>query len=237
MIRRWHLFIPRIPLSALRCRLLGQLRPLSASTSSGKEAAPPPATVDGDVSGVMSREEAYRQIHNLDFMKAAKILFTTPPKRKQFGFDFHLVQFFFACMPSLAVYLVAQYARYEIRRMEAEAEVKKKLAEEAEEKAREEEKAKEAELRSLEDEPSDSELSKVMVRLDALEEVVKEIVDEKKRTPSLDSENDRKSDNNSDPQAKSRAIEPKPELNKETAVGSGPLTGGPSEKENKQNGR
>ncbi|KAI8544222.1 hypothetical protein RHMOL_Rhmol08G0279100 [Rhododendron molle] len=33
--------------------------------------------------------------------------------------DFHLVQFFFACMPSLAVYLVAQYARYEMRRMEA----------------------------------------------------------------------------------------------------------------------
>jgi len=140
-------------------------------------------------------------------------------------------------MPSLAVYLVAQYARYQMRRMEAEAEVKKKLAEEAEEKAREEEKAKEAELRSLEDKSSDSELSKVMVRLDALEEVVKEIVDEEKRTPSLHTKNDGKSDKNSDTQAKSRAIEPKPELNKETAGGSSPLTGVPSEKENKEKGR
>uniref|UniRef100_A0A7N2LN91 Uncharacterized protein n=1 Tax=Quercus lobata TaxID=97700 RepID=A0A7N2LN91_QUELO len=33
--------------------------------------------------------------------------------------DFHLVQLFFACMPSLAVYLVAQYARYDMRKMEA----------------------------------------------------------------------------------------------------------------------
>lgn len=215
MIRRRHLFVPRIPLSDLHRRLrlgLGQLRPLSASSNSGNEAAPPPATVDGG-DGIITREEAYRQIQNLDFMKAAKILFTTPPKRKQFGFDFHLVQFFFACMPSLAVYLVAQYARHEIRRMEAEAEVKKKQAEEAEERAGEEEKAKEAELRIKEDPV----LSKVIGRLDALEEVVKEIVDEKKATPALDAKKDQEVNKSPDPQVQSKSAEPKPESNKETS--------------------
>lgn len=68
---------------------------------------------------VAARSEAYRQLENLNFKSATKILFTTPPKRKKFGLDFHLVQLFFACLPSLAVYLVAQYARSEIRRMEA----------------------------------------------------------------------------------------------------------------------
>ncbi|XP_077250231.1 uncharacterized protein LOC143889769 isoform X4 [Tasmannia lanceolata] len=62
--------------------------------------------------------DAYRQLEKLDFMTAAKMLFTKPPKEKKFGLDFHLVQLFFVCMPSLAVYLVAQYARYEIKRME-----------------------------------------------------------------------------------------------------------------------
>ncbi|OAY80959.1 hypothetical protein ACMD2_15993 [Ananas comosus] len=140
------------------------------------------ASSDGAAAAVEARKEAYRQIQNLDFMTAAKILFTTPPKRKKFGLDFHLVQLFFACMPSLAVYLVAQYARYEIRRMEAEVEEKKK-------KAEEEEKAKQAELESLE-EDKDLKLSKVIDRLDKLEEVVKEIADEKKKTPTSDSSKD-----------------------------------------------
>ena len=30
--------------------------------------------------------EAYRQLDKLDFMTAAKILFTTPPKKKKFGY-------------------------------------------------------------------------------------------------------------------------------------------------------
>ncbi|KAH9310660.1 hypothetical protein KI387_025695, partial [Taxus chinensis] len=63
-------------------------------------------------------EDAARE-DKLDFITASKILFSPPSKPKKFGFDFHLVQFFFACMPSLAVYLVAQYARYDIRKMEA----------------------------------------------------------------------------------------------------------------------
>lgn len=79
------------------------------------------------------RAEAYQQLENLDFKSAAKILFTTPPKRKKFGqvpllwfdcyrgikwlmfwhtwrdsvfecrLDFHLVQLFFTCLPSLGI--------------------------------------------------------------------------------------------------------------------------------------
>ncbi|XP_043699448.1 uncharacterized protein LOC122650186 [Telopea speciosissima] len=123
-------------------------------------------------------DDVYRQLEKLDFMTAAKILFTTPPKKKKFGLDFHLVQLFFACMPSLAVFLVAQYARYEIRRMEAEVELKKK---------QEEEKAKEMELNVTEENEevdSDPELLKVKVRLDALEETLKEIIVETKKLSS-----------------------------------------------------
>ncbi|PPR98086.1 hypothetical protein GOBAR_AA22574 [Gossypium barbadense] len=98
--------------------------------------------VDGKIeSNVSTVNESYRQLDNLDFLTAAKILFTHPPKKKKFGLDFHLVQLFFACMPSLAVSLVAsgtapqiaesgqrrwhvslvaQYARYEMRKMEAQ---------------------------------------------------------------------------------------------------------------------
>ncbi|XP_042382202.1 uncharacterized protein LOC121974964 [Zingiber officinale] len=132
-----------------------------------------------------ARKEAYRQLDNLDFMTAAKILFTTPPKRKEFGFDFHLVQFFFACLPSLAVFLVAQYARYEIRRMEAELEEKKKKEEE--------QKEKEIELGNNEEQPEE-ELSKVIARLDALEETVKVIANEKAKVPSSLSSKDRQVD-------------------------------------------
>nr|XP_027125068.1 uncharacterized protein LOC113741674 isoform X2 [Coffea arabica] len=86
--------------------------------------------------------------------------------------DFHLVQLFFACLPSLAVYLVAQYARSEMRRMDAELEVKKK----AEEEAKATEKAAEEQEMT-----SDPQLLAVKVRLDKLEETVKEIVVESKK--------------------------------------------------------
>ncbi|GLT74952.1 hypothetical protein SLA2020_467140 [Shorea laevis] len=126
-------------------------------------------------SNVSTYDESYRQLDNLNFMTAAKILFTDPPKKKKFGLDFHLVQLFFACLPSLAVYLVAQYARYEIRRMEAELEQKKKQEEE--------EKAKESEQSATEEKEADSnpELSEVKVRLEKLEEAVKEIVGESRK--------------------------------------------------------
>ncbi|KAF8691902.1 hypothetical protein HU200_040019 [Digitaria exilis] len=129
-----------------------------------------------------ARMEAYKQVQNFDWSSgadwktAANILFTVPPKRKEFGLDFHLVQLFFVCMPSLAVYLVAQYARREIKRMEADAEEKRKKDEEVEkQKQLEEESAKEH---------ADSKLSKVIDRLDTLEVVVKEFVDDKRNVPS-----------------------------------------------------
>lgn len=138
------------------------------------------------------RAEAYRQLENLDFKSAAKILFTTPPKTKKFGLDFHLVQLFFACLPSLAVYLVAQYARSEIRRMEAEAEQKKKQAEEKD-------KVEDSELTPTK-ELSNNELAEVKIRLDALEQSVKEIVDEKRK--GIDGEP------NDNQRARSKTVEP-----------------------------
>ncbi|CAH1444185.1 unnamed protein product [Lactuca virosa] len=42
--------------------------------------------------------------------------------KEQDRLDFHLVQLFFVCLPSLAVYLVAQYARDEMKKMDAELE-------------------------------------------------------------------------------------------------------------------
>ncbi|KAL9386543.1 hypothetical protein Peur_019667 [Populus x canadensis] len=124
-------------------------------------------------SKVSKYEEASRQLDNLDFMKAAKILFSDPPKKKKFGIDFHLVQLFFTCLPSLAVYLVAQYARHEMKKMDAELEKKKK---------EEEEKAKEEELKAMEEKAqSELELLEVKERIGKLEEVVKEMAVESKK--------------------------------------------------------
>ncbi|KAK9229627.1 hypothetical protein WN944_022590 [Citrus x changshan-huyou] len=129
-------------------------------------------------SNVSSYHDAYKQLDKLDFTTAAKILFTYPPKKKKFGIDFHLVQLFFVCMPSLAVYLVAQYARYEMRRMEAELEQKKAV--EDKKKQEEEEKAKELELKEAEEKAkSNPELLEVKRRLGKLEEAVNEIVEKK----------------------------------------------------------
>ncbi|XP_011034508.1 PREDICTED: stress response protein NST1-like [Populus euphratica] len=126
-------------------------------------------------SNVSKSDDVYWQLDNLDFMKAAKIVFTDPPKKKKFGLDFHLVQLFFTCLPSLAVYLVAQYARHEMKKMDAELEKKKK---------EEEEKAKEEELKAIEEKAqSESELLEVKEKLGKLEEVVKEIaVESRKRS-------------------------------------------------------
>ncbi|GAB2269531.1 hypothetical protein Dimus_004451 [Dionaea muscipula] len=136
--------------------------------------------------------EAYRDLEKLDFMKAAKILFADSPKKKKFGIDFHLVQLFFACLPSLAVYLVAQYARHDMKKMDAELELKKKA---------EEEKAKEIEANAAKQKmESNPELLKVKERLEALEETVKEIVVEtKKQTGNTMSKNpDANADNSKD---------------------------------------
>ncbi|KGN52943.1 uncharacterized protein LOC101207869 [Cucumis sativus] len=121
-----------------------------------------------------SYNEAYKQLDNLDLMTASKILFTQPSKKKKFGLDFHLVQLFFVCMPSLAVYLVAQYARYEMRKMEADLELKKKKEEE--------EKAKQIELEETEKiHEMNPELQEVKTRLDKLENTIKEIAVESRK--------------------------------------------------------
>ncbi|KAI3994149.1 hypothetical protein MKX01_012406 [Papaver californicum] len=159
-------------------RLVHATRPLCTKTYESKAIAVKPVRDD----------DVYRQLENLDFMTAAKMLFTGPPKKKEFGLDFHLIQFFFCCLPSLAVYMVAQYARSEIRRMEAEADVKKKK-DEGEEKA----KGLEANA-SKESEEAESAggLLKVKDRLEALEEALKEIVVEKKKLSSHSSEESNK---------------------------------------------
>ncbi|KAL9667113.1 hypothetical protein QQ045_001461 [Rhodiola kirilowii] len=90
-----------------------------------------PGMSEEEMDEAAKRRQAYRQLENLDFMTATKIMLTVPPKRKKFGLDFHLWQLFVCCLPSLAVYLVAQYSRSEMRKMEAELEKKRKAEEEA----------------------------------------------------------------------------------------------------------
>ncbi|KAI5081965.1 hypothetical protein GOP47_0001708 [Adiantum capillus-veneris] len=93
-----------------------------------------------DPSTSPTKPSAYQQ-QELDFFKAAEILFSeeNPKRRKKFGWDFHLWQAVVACLPSLAVYLTAQYARWDIRRMEAEREREVSEKREIEEKQLEEE--------------------------------------------------------------------------------------------------
>lgn len=157
---------------------LSQRRPIcKSSIGSGAGGDPQPSAGGGggkkDAVAQLKGMEAYRDLDKLDFMKAARILFSDPPKKKRFGLDFHLVQLFFACLPSLAVYLVAQYARHDMKKMDAELEKNKKADEE---KARETE-ANEAKQKI----ESNPELLKVKERLEALEEAVKEIIVETKK--------------------------------------------------------
>ncbi|CAI9113903.1 OLC1v1014603C1 [Oldenlandia corymbosa var. corymbosa] len=186
--RLWDQFFKRFRPSPSRpfCTSNKSDKPNSGNTNNGTDVGR-----DFDVeeaSSSISRQEAYKKLENLDFMTATKILFTTPPKRKKFGLDFHLVQLFFACLPSFAVYLVAQYARSEMRRMEAELEVKKKAEEEAKAKAEEEEKAKEMELKAAERQ-KDPQILEVKERLNKLEEAIKEIANESKKKTTDSGEN------------------------------------------------
>ncbi|KAI3993688.1 hypothetical protein MKX01_002701 [Papaver californicum] len=171
---RGFLLAPYCSQLSKAARLVHATRPLCTKTYDSEAIAVKPVRDD----------DVYRQLENLDFMTAAKMLFTDPPKKKEFGLDFHLVQFFFCCLPSVAVCMVAQYARYEIRRMEAEADVEKKK-DEGEEKA----KGLEANA-SEESEEAESagQLLKVKGRLEALEEALKEIVVEKEKLSSHSSE-------------------------------------------------
>ncbi|KAL5061332.1 hypothetical protein RYX36_032936 [Vicia faba] len=118
---------------------------------------------DNDISnkGIIT-DERYRQLENLDMMTAIKILFTDPPKKRKFRFDFHLVQFIFACMPSLAFPQINSQ----------DVEQKRKKNEEEEAKERE----KELELNPPVEKEENTQLSEVNERLDKLEETLKEIV-------------------------------------------------------------
>ncbi|XP_059303521.1 uncharacterized protein LOC132055620 [Lycium ferocissimum] len=159
-----------------RRTLCGNNKSIPISNNNNGKVSSNSTTNEVENSVAVSRHDAYKQLENLDFMTATKMLFTEPAKKKKFGLDFHLVQFFFACLPSLAVYLVAQYARYEIRRMEAEAELKKKAEEDA--------KAKELELMAEEEkqEATDPQISEVKARVDKLEEIIKILVESKKQS-------------------------------------------------------
>ncbi|CAN8233520.1 unnamed protein product [Cochlearia groenlandica] len=129
-------------------------------------------------SSVFRYDETYKKLDKLDFVTAAKILFTAPPKKDKFGFDWHVVQFIIVCLPSVAVYLVAQYARRKMKIMDAELgekqrkEEEKKVKEEAEQKALEEAKATK----------SQEELMDMKRRLGRIEETIKEIVLETNKT-------------------------------------------------------
>ncbi|CAN7085853.1 unnamed protein product [Brassica oleracea var. botrytis] len=127
---------------------------------------------------VVSRyDETYKKLDKLDFVTAAKILFTEPPKKNKFGLDWHVVQFIIVCLPSLAVYLVAQYARRKMKIMDAELGEKKRKEEEKKEKEEAEKKA----LGEAEATKSQEELAEMKKRLGKIEETIKEIVLEAKK--------------------------------------------------------
>ncbi|EOA35709.1 hypothetical protein CARUB_v10020936mg [Capsella rubella] len=122
-------------------------------------------------------DETYKKLDKLDFVTAAKILFTEPPKTNKFGFDWHVVQFIIVCLPSVAVYLVAQYARRKMKIMDAELGEKNRKEEEKKEKEEAEQKALQKEAATK----SQDELMEMKARLGKIEETIKDIVLEAKK--------------------------------------------------------
>ncbi|KAF6171236.1 hypothetical protein GIB67_036904 [Kingdonia uniflora] len=151
-------------------RLSRPTRPFCTNSNNANKAN----TSANNATGVEKSERAldvYSQVNNLDFATATKILFSAPTKEHKFGIDFHLVQFFFALMPSLAIYLVAKYSRYRMRLLEEE---KQKIRQKAEEVVKAE-KAKEKALADKEMAYHPA-LLKLNDRLDKLEETIQDIV-------------------------------------------------------------
>ncbi|KAF2594761.1 hypothetical protein F2Q70_00045754 [Brassica cretica] len=177
---------------------------------------------EAESNAVVSRyDETYKKLDKLDFVTAAKILFTEPPKKNKFGYflclkahnfrtvelwpplkgftlcvrlDWHVVQFIIVCLPSLAVYLVAQYARRKMKIMDAELGEKKRKEEEKKEK-------EEAEKKALEEEAatkSQDELMEMKQRLGKIEETIKEIALEAKK-PSGDAPSKTQGDQSTKP--------------------------------------
>lgn len=116
--------------------------------------------------------EAAAREDRLDFATAAKILMTTPAKERKFGWDFHLVQFFFACLPPLAAYLLAQYSRHEQRRMLKEQDAKLEKIIDAEFETEVEAELQEAAIILS---TNDTDLASLSLRLQALEARLKQL--------------------------------------------------------------
>ncbi|KAG6553062.1 hypothetical protein Mapa_005399 [Marchantia paleacea] len=112
---RWR--IPPTLLNRGRSAARGRMKSSGVDSEAGR----------ADPGAVRQQLEAAAREDRLNFITAAKILFSSPAKPKKFGLDFHLWQFFAACLPPFAVYLTAQYARHEIRRLEKEREQTEKL--------------------------------------------------------------------------------------------------------------
>ncbi|KAK3021828.1 hypothetical protein RJ639_047183 [Escallonia herrerae] len=227
--------------------------PNDNNSSKSTIAISPNNTNSDKVDGSLTRYDAYRDVDKLDFMTAAKILFTTPPKTKKFGTlarvdttsakckspysvkenstlinlplgvtNRSISIWYNSSLPAClhwivflvtAVYLVAQYARYEMKRMDAELELKKK-AEEAE-------KAKEVELKAAEEKEAGSspEILDVKVRLDKLEEVVKEYVVESKRQSGITSkENQERNNEENQPTSTSKENQERSNVKKQPTV-------------------
>ncbi|KAK4410642.1 hypothetical protein Sango_0137200 [Sesamum angolense] len=129
--------------------------------------------------------EQYKALDNLDFMTATKILFTESPKKKKFGLDFHLVQLFFACLPSLDIWdlRVDNDIKFALGKIQLHFLSRNEL--ERKKQAEFEAQAKELELKAAEEKAASSsnpELLEVKERLDKLEVTVKEIVVAKKQS-------------------------------------------------------
>ncbi|CAF2177649.1 unnamed protein product [Brassica napus] len=143
----------------------------------GENGGNKPEKTESSVVVVSRYDETYKKLDKLDFVTAAKILFTEQPKKNKFGLDWHVVQFIIVCLPSLAVYLVAQYARRKMKIMDAELGEKKRKEEEKKEK-------EEAEKRALEEAEatkSQEGLMEMKKRLGKIEETIKGIVLEAKK--------------------------------------------------------
>ncbi|XP_024018660.1 protein MNN4 [Morus notabilis] len=151
-------------------------------------------------SSLTKYDETYRQLDNLDFTAAAKILFTHPPKKRKFGIDFHLVQLFFALMPSFGITFYQLKQKSSLKKKKKNHYGKSSFVfvmldrhklplrelEQKKKKEEEEEKAKELELKATQEKEAESvpELLEVKTRLEKLEETLKEIVIESKKQSS-----------------------------------------------------
>ncbi|XP_008240838.1 PREDICTED: uncharacterized protein LOC103339340 isoform X1 [Prunus mume] len=190
-------------------------------------------------------QDSLKQLDKLDFMKAAKILFTGPPSKRKFG----CVSGGSICslrnQKNGSAYTHTPHTLGFLSFLSSpkspsqELEQKKKKEEEA--KAKE----KEIELKAAEEkEASNPELLEVRVRLDKLEETLKEIVVESKKQMNsgqtkeheggkekkdiVTEASSRSSSESSkpvekDPLSKQDSVEPGPALSKERVVGQHPV--------------